>query len=76
MNTDDEQLTAALDLCRRLPPQSITSNLESLIQLLPEELGDDLLSSVDQPLKVKTDGENGGKDYLVRFFNLYSLSCK
>ncbi|GAA5832326.1 hypothetical protein JCM5353_004301 [Sporobolomyces roseus] len=67
--SNDEQLTCALDLCRRLPPQSITSNLEHLIQLLPEELGDDLLSSVDQPLKVQTDQDKGGKDYLICDYN-------
>jgi hypothetical protein len=61
---EEDALTASLDLLRRLPPNRVTENLDSLVTILPD-LTDDLLSSVDQPLKVQSDRENGGKDYLV-----------
>lgn len=61
---EEESLTASLDLLRRLPPQKVSQNLDSLVTILPD-LGDDLLSSVDQPLRVVEDRENGGKEYLV-----------
>lgn len=60
--TEEDPLTACLDLTRRLPPQAIESNLELLCSVLPD-LADDLLGSVDQPLKIKVDG--GGRQYLV-----------
>lgn len=61
-HTEEDPLTACLDLTRRLPPQAIESNLELLCAVLPD-LADDLLGSVDQPLKIKVDG--GGRQYLV-----------
>ena len=62
--SQDETLTSVLDLCRRLPPQNVEANLDTLVSILPD-LADDLLSSVDQPLKVQTD--SSGREYLVRF---------
>jgi len=50
----EQQLDCALDLMRRLPPQQIEKNLSDLIDLVPE-LCEDLLSSVDQPLKIARD---------------------
>ncbi|KFW90724.1 F-actin-capping protein subunit beta, partial [Phalacrocorax carbo] len=50
----DQQLDCALDLMRRLPPQQIEKNLSDLIDLVPS-LCEDLLSSVDQPLKIARD---------------------
>jgi len=50
----DQQLDCALDLMRRLPPQQIEKNLSDLIDLVPD-LCEDLLSSIDQPLKVATN---------------------
>jgi len=44
-------MDCALDLMRRLPPQQIEKNLSDLIDLVPS-LCEDLLSSVDQPLKI------------------------
>ena len=38
----------------RLPPQQIEKNLSDLIDLVPD-LCEDLLSSVDQPLKIARD---------------------
>ncbi|XP_065174619.1 F-actin-capping protein subunit beta-like [Sycon ciliatum] len=63
----DQQLDCALDLMRRLPPQQIEKNLSDLIDLVPD-LCEDLLSSVDQPLKVTKD-KSTGRDYLLCDYN-------
>uniref|UniRef100_A0A146KRJ6 F-actin-capping protein subunit beta n=1 Tax=Lygus hesperus TaxID=30085 RepID=A0A146KRJ6_LYGHE len=63
----DQQMDCALDLMRRLPPQEIEKNLSDLIDLVPS-LCEDLLSSVDQPLKIARDHEVG-KDYLLCDYN-------
>ncbi|XP_038060945.1 F-actin-capping protein subunit beta-like isoform X2 [Patiria miniata] len=63
----DRQLDCALDLMRRLPPQEIEKNLSDLIDLVPD-LCEDLLSSVDQPLKIARDS-SAGKDYLLCDYN-------
>jgi len=63
----DQQLDCALDLMRRLPPQQIEKNLSDLIDLVPD-LCEDLLSSVDQPLKIARDKQLG-KDYLLCDYN-------
>ncbi|XP_070561611.1 F-actin-capping protein subunit beta-like [Ptychodera flava] len=63
----DRQLDCALDLMRRLPPQQIEKNLSDLIDLVPD-LCEDLLSSVDQPLKIARD-KTVGKDYLLCDYN-------
>lgn len=60
-------MDCALDLMRRLPPQQIEKNLIDLIDLVPG-LCEDLLSSVDQPLKIAKDRESG-KDYLLCDYN-------
>jgi len=52
---------------RRLPPQQIEKNLSDLIDLVPS-LCEELLSSVDQPLKIARDRETG-KDYLLCDYN-------
>lgn len=63
----EQQMDCALDLMRRLPPQQIEKNLSDLIDLVPG-LCEDLLSSVDQPLKIARDKEMG-KDYLLCDYN-------
>ncbi|XP_022916847.1 F-actin-capping protein subunit beta [Onthophagus taurus] len=63
----EQQFDCALDLMRRLPPQEIEKNLGELIDLVPE-LCEDLLTSVDQPLKIAKDKESG-KDYLLCDYN-------
>ncbi|KAL0821534.1 F-actin-capping protein subunit beta [Ostrinia nubilalis] len=63
----EQQMDCALDLMRRLPPQQIEKNLTDLIDLVPN-LCEDLLSSVDQPLKIAQDRSNG-KDYLLCDYN-------
>nr|CAD7193782.1 unnamed protein product [Timema douglasi] len=60
-------MDCALDLMRRLPPQQIEKNLSDLIDLVPA-LCEDLLSSVDQPLKIARDKEMG-KEYLLCDYN-------
>ena len=52
---------------RRLPPTKIEANLNALLDLCPE-YADDLLGSVDQPLKILTDKSNG-RDYLACDYN-------
>jgi len=66
-HTLEQQLDCALDLMRRLPPQQIESNLSSLVELVPG-LCEDLLSSIDQPLKVAKDKVTG-RDYLLCDYN-------
>lgn len=56
-----------LDLTRRLPPNNIEENLAALIELQPD-YADDLLGSIDQPLKVRTDTATG-RDYLICDYN-------
>lgn len=63
----EAQLDCALDLMRRLPPQNIEENLAGLIDLVPS-LCEDLLSSIDQPLKVAKDAQTN-KDYLLCDYN-------
>ncbi|BGP19351.1 hypothetical protein JCM10213_006857 [Rhodosporidiobolus nylandii] len=66
--SSDDALSSSLDLLRRLPPQQVEHNLELLVNILPD-LADDLLSSVDQPLKVQVDGRASSREYLVCDYN-------
>ena len=52
---------------RRLPPNKVEENLANLIELVPS-LTEDLLSAVDQPLKVARC-KGTGKDYLLCDYN-------
>lgn len=60
-------LDSMLDLTRRLPPMAIEENVASLVELCPD-YADDLLGSVDQPLKLRTDTATG-RDYLICDYN-------
>ena len=62
-----DPLDSMLDLMRRLPPTQIEDNVTALVDICPD-YADDLLGSVDQPLKVKTDAETG-KEYLTCDYN-------
>jgi len=62
-----DQLDFALDLVRRLPPANIEDNLAGLLDLCPQ-LTEELLSSVDQPLKIAYD-KAGKRDYLLCDYN-------
>jgi len=52
---------------RRLPPAQVMTNLAGLIDLVPD-LTEDLLSAIDQPLKIATDPD-GSEDYLLCDYN-------
>lgn len=52
---------------RRLPPQHVAENLAKLAVLAPD-LAEELLTAVDQPLKVAKDAATG-KDYLLCDYN-------
>ncbi|KAF9809431.1 hypothetical protein IEO21_07409 [Rhodonia placenta] len=56
-----------LDLMRRLPPTQVEENVASLVAMCPD-YADDLLGSVDQPLKVMTDRATG-REYLACDYN-------
>jgi len=62
-----DPLDCALDLMRRLPPQNVEDNLAGLLDIVPD-LTEDLLSAVDQPLKVQKCKVTG-KDYLLCDYN-------
>eukprot|EP00178_Gracilaria_changii_P022236 TRINITY_DN6594_c1_g1_i1.p1 TRINITY_DN6594_c1_g1~~TRINITY_DN6594_c1_g1_i1.p1 ORF type:complete len:271 (+),score=40.71 TRINITY_DN6594_c1_g1_i1:64-876(+) len=62
-----DQLDCALDLMRRLPPSQIEDNLEGLIDLVPD-LTENLLSAVDQPLRIAKDPVSK-RDYLLCDYN-------
>jgi hypothetical protein len=53
---------------RRLPPQNVEENLSKLLDIVDPDLGDDLLSAIDQPLKVRRCKQTG-KDYLACDYN-------
>lgn len=63
----DEQYNAALDLLRRVNPRDVAKNLTMLCQQ-NQELAEELLSTVDQPLLVKTDAKVG-KQFLCCDYN-------
>jgi len=63
----EQQLDCALDLMRRLPPQQCEKNLSDLLDLVPN-LCEELLSAVDQPLKIAKD-KTTGKEYLLYDYN-------
>lgn len=56
----------ALTAHRRLPPQNVEANLGRICELVPD-LADELMSSVDVPLKVLQDGT--GKSFLGCDYN-------
>lgn len=60
-------LDSMLDLMRRLPPTQIEENVNALVTICPD-YADDLLGSVDQPLKLITDPSTG-RDYLACDYN-------
>lgn len=69
MQSDDDPdpVNNMLDLLRRLPPTKIEENIATLVELSPET-ADDLLASIDQPLKLKVDKATG-KEYLACEYN-------
>lgn len=62
-----DRLTCALDLLRRMPPQRFQRVLQCVLDVAPE-ISESVLSSVDQPMKIKQDTK-AGRDYLLSDFN-------
>lgn len=60
-------MDCSLDLMRRLPPQRCEQNLMDLIEIAPD-LCESLLNTIDQPLQVAKDKENG-REYLLCDYN-------
>ncbi|EKM58243.1 uncharacterized protein PHACADRAFT_252425 [Phanerochaete carnosa HHB-10118-sp] len=56
-----------LDLMRRLPPTHVEENVAALVGMCPD-YADDLLGSVDQPLKAMVD-RTAGREYLACDYN-------
>ncbi len=64
---EEAQLTAALNLMRRMPPAQTEANLTGLLNLMPD-LADDLLQRIDQPLKLMQDAK-AGKQFVLCDYN-------
>jgi len=62
-----DPLDCALDLMRRLNPTQVEQNLSDLLDVVPD-LTEQLLSAVDQPLKIAHDAA-AKKDYLLCDYN-------
>jgi capping protein beta len=63
----DAVFERALDLFRRLPPSTVENDMVNALNLVPD-LMEDLLSAVDQPLKVLTCPETS-KPFIVCDYN-------
>ena len=63
-----EQLRHALDVMRRMPPSSTAQCVDDLCDLVPD-LTEELLSTVDQPLKVATDSNAQNREFLLCDYN-------
>ncbi len=63
----EAQLDSALNLMRRMPPSSVENSLAGLMEMVPE-LTDELLTNVDQPLKVQKDTKTG-KTFILCDYN-------
>lgn len=75
MASYDEKFDSSLDLLRRLDPKQINENLNKVCTLIQNddneesaELAQDLLSTVDVPLKIQKCSESG-KNYLCCDYN-------
>ncbi|GME72302.1 unnamed protein product [Ambrosiozyma monospora] len=65
--SEEEILDSSLDLLRRLDPKHISKNLETICRIQPS-IAEELLSSIDTPLKVSRC-EKSGKSYLCCDYN-------
>ena len=70
-NDNEKKIEKALDLMRRVPPQSVSKHLGDLIDLCPS-LTEDLLSAVDQPLRVMMD-DMKQKEFIICDYNRSDL---
>ncbi len=73
MNVAD-QLSCAVDLLKRMPPKDISANLEATLELAPDII-EDLLASVDQPLKEMLD-TSCNRPFLICDYNRYVVSIR
>ena len=73
MNVAD-QLGCAVDLLKRMPPKDISANLEATLELAPDII-EDLLASVDQPLKEMLD-TSCNRPFLIYDYNRYVVSIR
>ena len=62
----EEQIGAALDLTRRLPPQLSAKNLDKVIDLLPDAW-EELYNQIDTPILVRKD--DNGREFLCNSYN-------
>jgi len=62
-----DQISSALNIMRRMPPNNIEDNLSGLLNLVPEHT-DELLQRVDQPLEAAVCPTSGRK-YLLCDYN-------
>lgn len=67
MDSQEKRLNSALDLFRRLPPAHLEMNLQFVTEMMPD-LADDLLQTVDCPLKSIVDTDTG-KEFLTCDYN-------
>ena len=67
VTTMADLVDSMLDLMRRLPPTNVEENVAALVGMCPD-YADDLLGSVDQPLKVLLD-KSTGREYLACDYN-------
>ena len=66
-----DQLGCAVDLLKRMPPKDISANLEATLELAPDII-EDLLASVDQPLKEMLD-TSCNRPFLICDYNRFAV---
>ena len=69
-----DPIKAALNLLRRLPPEDIETNYQSIVKL-KEEIAEELLQQLDFPLKIGYDS-NAKKAFIRSDFNSYGDSYR
>jgi len=65
--SDDEKMNSGLNIMRRMPPSSTENSVAGLLELVPAQT-DELLTHVDQPLKIHKDPK-AGKHYILCDYN-------
>ncbi|KII62885.1 F-actin-capping protein subunit beta isoforms 1 and 2 [Thelohanellus kitauei] len=65
---ENSAIDSCLDLMRRLPPENIEKNLSAILDLTPPDMIQNILSAVDQPLKVAVC-KTTKKQYLICDYN-------
>jgi hypothetical protein len=69
-----DQLGCAVDLLKRMPPKDISENLEATLELAPDII-EDLLASVDQPLKEMLDSSCNRTFLICDYNRCASIIC-